>query len=94
MQSDVDERVRESRKDLEAEIRGVAREVSAIADRALARARAGQAGVTPAIEAALTRLDALEREVFDPYLDAKKEFEQLRLLTTIGFSPYVNSEQM
>ena len=38
MQSDVDERVRESRKDLEAEIRGVPREVSAIADRALARA--------------------------------------------------------
>ncbi len=30
----------------------------------------------------------------ETYVDAKKEFEQLRLLTTIGFSPYVNSEQI
>src|SRR5438270_2944221 len=28
------------------------------------------------------------------YSDPKKEFEQLRLLTTIGYSPYVNSEQL
>ena len=64
-QSDVDERVCESRKNMEAEIRGVLRQVSAIADRALARARAAGAGGTPAIEAALARLHALEREVVD-----------------------------
>jgi hypothetical protein len=30
----------------------------------------------------------------DSYTDSKKEFDQLRLLTTIGYSPYVNSEQI
>jgi hypothetical protein len=30
----------------------------------------------------------------ETYYDAKKEFEQLRLLTTIGYSPYVNSEEI
>lgn len=30
----------------------------------------------------------------DSYTDWKKEFEQLRVLTTIGYSPYVNSEQI
>jgi hypothetical protein len=38
--SDVDERVGESRKKLEVEIKGVLREASTIADRALAHARA------------------------------------------------------
>ncbi|HEV2297636.1 MAG TPA: dynamin family protein [Candidatus Acidoferrales bacterium] len=65
VQSDVDERVQESRRRLEAEIKRFLREASAIADRALARARAAQAGGTPAIEAALARLHALEREVVD-----------------------------
>lgn len=30
----------------------------------------------------------------DSYTDSKKEFDQLRLLTTVGYSPYVNSEQI
>jgi hypothetical protein len=30
----------------------------------------------------------------ETYYDAKKEFEQLRLSTTIGYSPHVNSEQI
>jgi putative protein kinase ArgK-like GTPase of G3E family len=63
VQNDVDERVRESRKKLEADIKGVLREASAIADRALARARTAQAAGVPAVEAALTRLDGIEREL-------------------------------
>jgi hypothetical protein len=30
----------------------------------------------------------------DSYSDTRKEFDQLRLLTTVGYSPYVNSEQI
>jgi len=30
----------------------------------------------------------------DSYTDSRKEFEQLRMLTTVGYSPYVNSEQI
>ena len=63
VQSDVDERVRESRKKLEAEIKGVLREASAIADRALARARAAQSVGAPGIQAALARLDSAQRFV-------------------------------
>jgi Xaa-Pro aminopeptidase len=63
VQNDVDERVRESRKRLEAEIRELLREASAIADRALARARQAQAAGVPAVEAALTRLETIEREI-------------------------------
>jgi hypothetical protein len=63
MQSDVDERVRESRRKLEAEIKGVLREASAIADRALTRARTSQAVGAPAVKAALARLEIVEREI-------------------------------
>lgn len=63
VQNDVDERVRESRKKLEADIKGVLREASAIADGALARARTAQAVGVPAVEAALTRLHGIEREL-------------------------------
>jgi hypothetical protein len=63
VQNDVDERVRESRKKLEAEIKGFLREASAIADRALARARTAQAAGAPAVKALEARLEALEREV-------------------------------
>jgi hypothetical protein len=65
VQSDVDERVRESRKKLETELRKVSGEASAVADRALTRARAAQAAGTPAVEAAFVRLDRLEREILD-----------------------------
>ena len=63
VQSDVDERVRESRKKLDAQIKGVLREASAVADRALARARAAQTAGVPSVEAALARLGSVEREV-------------------------------
>jgi len=63
VQSDVDERVRESRRKLEAEIKGLLREATAVAERALARARATQAAGAPAVEAALERLNTVEREV-------------------------------
>jgi predicted GTPase len=63
VQSDVDERVRESRKRLETEMKRVLREASAIADRALARARAARSAGVPAVEVALARLASLEREV-------------------------------
>jgi hypothetical protein len=63
VQSDVDERVRESRKKLETEIKGVLREASAIADRALARARAAHAAGVPSVQAALACLGCVEQEV-------------------------------
>lgn len=63
VQNDVDERVQESRKKLEAEIRGLLREASAIAERALARARAAQAAGTSAVEEAVVRLAVVEREI-------------------------------
>ena len=63
MQSDVDERLRESWKRLDVEIKAVLREASAIADRALARARAAQAAGVPSVQAALARLSCAEREV-------------------------------
>lgn len=63
VQNDVDERVRESRKRLEAEIKGVLREASAIADRALARARAAQAAGVPGVQSAFAHLDFVELEI-------------------------------
>jgi len=63
VQSDVDERVRESRKKLDAEIKEVLREASAIADRALARARAAQSAGAPGIQAALARLHSAQQFV-------------------------------
>lgn len=63
VQSDVDERVRESRKKLEAEIKDVLREASATADRALARARAAQSAGASGVQAALARLDSAHRFV-------------------------------
>jgi hypothetical protein len=68
VQSDVDERVRESRKKLEAEIKRVLHEASAIADRALARARAAQAAGVLGVQAALARLDSVELEVTEGLL--------------------------
>jgi GTP-binding protein EngB required for normal cell division len=63
VQYDVDERVRESRKWLETEIKGVLHEASAIADRALARARAALAVGAEGVQAARARLDSVELEV-------------------------------
>jgi GTPase SAR1 family protein len=63
VQSDVVARVQESRSQLEAEIRKLLHEVSRIAERALERARAAQAGGASAIESAMARLNSFEREV-------------------------------
>jgi len=63
VQSDVDDRIRASRKELEAEIKGVLNEATAIAERALEHARTTQVAGTPAVEASLARLNAVESEV-------------------------------
>jgi hypothetical protein len=63
VQSDVDERVRESRKALEAELMGVLHQASEVAENALARARMIQAEGAPAVAAAIARLDSAENEV-------------------------------
>jgi GTP-binding protein EngB required for normal cell division len=65
VQSDVDERLRESRKKLEREIRALLRDASGVVDRALARARAARAAGTPAVQAACARLDGFERKIHD-----------------------------
>jgi ribosome biogenesis GTPase A len=63
VQHDVDERIRESRRELEAEIRELLCEASAIAVRALARAQASQAAGGLSVQTALGRLDAVELEI-------------------------------
>jgi predicted GTPase len=63
VQYDVDERVCESRKWLETEIKGLLNEASAIADRALARARAALAAGAEGVQAARARLVSVELEV-------------------------------
>jgi GTP-binding protein EngB required for normal cell division len=63
VQSDVRNRVEESRNRLEVEIRKLLHEVSRIAEEALARARRMQEEGTPAVEAAVGRLDRLEKEI-------------------------------
>jgi GTP-binding protein EngB required for normal cell division len=63
VQSDVDERVRGSRRKLEAEIRAVLRGAATIAANALNHARAARAAGASAIEASLARLSALENEI-------------------------------
>jgi hypothetical protein len=63
VQSDVLNRVQESRGKLEAEIRKLLHEVSRIAEQALVRARKVKEDGEPAVQAELSRLDGLEHEV-------------------------------
>jgi hypothetical protein len=63
VQSDVNERVLESRHQLEADIRTLLREVAHVAERALAHARTAQVSGAAGIQSALARLDSLQREV-------------------------------
>jgi len=63
VQSDVLNRVQESRSRLEVEIRKLLHEVRRIAEQALSRARMVRSEGAPAVEAALARLDAMEREI-------------------------------
>ncbi|HEY4838298.1 MAG TPA: dynamin family protein [Candidatus Acidoferrales bacterium] len=63
VQNDVDDRVLESRRRLEGEIRQALIDVSATADRALTHATEIRAAGNPAVEMALGRLDAVKLEV-------------------------------
>jgi hypothetical protein len=63
VQSDILNRVQESRGRLEAEIRKLLHEVSRIAEQALARAKKVREDGAQAVQAALQRLDFLEQEV-------------------------------
>jgi hypothetical protein len=63
VQSDVVNRVQESRGQLEVEIRKLLHEVTRIAERALDRARAAKAEGSSGAEAAMARLDTIERSL-------------------------------
>jgi GTPase Era involved in 16S rRNA processing len=63
VQSDIINRVQESRGKLEAEIRKLLHEVSRIAEQALARAKRVREEGAHAVQVALQRLDSLEQEV-------------------------------
>jgi ribosome biogenesis GTPase A len=63
VQSDILNRVQESRSRLEVEIRNLLHEVSRIAEQALIRARKVKDAGEPAVHIALDRLDALERGI-------------------------------
>ena len=62
VQSDILNRVQESRSRLEVEIRKLLHEIRRIADQALTHARAAQAEGAPAVQASRARLERLERE--------------------------------
>ena len=63
VQSDVINRVQESRAQLELEIRKLLHEVSRVAEQALEHARAARSAGAPAVAAAKARLDALESAI-------------------------------
>jgi hypothetical protein len=63
VQSDILNRVQESRNRLEVEIRKLLHEIRRIADQALTHARAAQAEGAPAVQAALARLARLGHEI-------------------------------
>jgi hypothetical protein len=63
VQSDIDERVSNGKSRLETDIRILLHEVSAVAERALAHARAAQAAGARSVESALAKLAAAETEI-------------------------------
>jgi len=63
VRNDLENQIVQSRRELEAEIRTVLRESSAVAERALARARRAQAAGEAAIQSSLRRLAEAEAEV-------------------------------
>jgi hypothetical protein len=69
VQSDILNRVQESRSQLEVEIRKVLHEISRIAEQALTHARTARAAGASAVQAAFARLDGLEREIHDSQLE-------------------------
>jgi ribosome biogenesis GTPase A len=68
VQSDILNRVRESRNRLEVEIRKLLHEVSRVAEQALTHARTTQASGASAVQSAFARLDRLEREILNARL--------------------------
>ena len=68
VQSDILNRVQESRGRLEVKIRKLLHEVSRIAEQALAHARSAQTAGTAAVEAERARLARLEQQIRDPRL--------------------------
>jgi GTPase Era involved in 16S rRNA processing len=67
VRGDVDKRVLDSRSRLEADIRILLREVTAVAERALDRARKAQTEGASAVNAALTRLESTADEIRQLY---------------------------
>jgi hypothetical protein len=65
VQSDILNRVQESRNRLEAEIRKLLHDVTRVAEQALVHARTAQEAGAPAVEKALARLDRLEGEILE-----------------------------
>jgi len=63
VRNDLEDRVTKSRRCLETEIRAVLRELSAVAERALAHARAVHAAGAPSVESSLKRLAGIEAEL-------------------------------
>jgi hypothetical protein len=63
VQSDILNRVQESRNRLESEIRKLLHEVTLVAEHALTHAREAQEAGAPAVEKALARLDRIEEEL-------------------------------
>lgn len=63
VQSDILNRVQQSRSLLEVEIRKLLHEIRRMAEEALNRARAARAAGTPAVETAIARLDELQKEI-------------------------------
>jgi GTP-binding protein EngB required for normal cell division len=63
VQNDLDERLAESRRRLEAEIRNLLLEVSKVAERALAHAKSAQDAGAPAVQAALANLESVASEL-------------------------------
>ncbi|MGA2967053.1 MAG: hypothetical protein ABSD64_12640, partial [Terriglobales bacterium] len=63
VRNDLENRVTKSRRSLEAELRAVLRELSAVAERALVRARAAHAAGAPSVELSLKRLAGIEAEL-------------------------------
>ncbi len=87
VQSDVNERVLESRHRLEANIRGLLRDVSHVAEQALNHARAAREAGAAAVEAALAKMTALEQELLPWVLF--NEVEASEWATDATASPHV-----
>jgi Dynamin family len=63
IRNDLEERVTKSRRSLEAEVRTLLRDLSAVAERALAHARTAHAAGAPFVESSLQRLAGIEAEL-------------------------------